>query len=38
MAEIPKYIDELLERRKRLANKLAYTCKAIDDYCEKNRY
>lgn len=38
MAEIPRYIDELLERRRRLANKLAHTSRAIDNYCEKNWY
>lgn len=37
MAEkhVPKYIVELLDRRRRLANKLMDVCYDIDSYCEK---
>lgn len=34
MAEIPKYVEKLLQRRKKLAMELITVCCEVDDYCE----
>ena len=35
MAEIPKYVEKLLQRRRKLAMDLITVCCEVDDYCEK---
>ena len=35
MATIPKYVEKLLERRRKLAFALIDVCCKVDDYCEK---
>lgn len=35
MAEIPKYVEKLLERRRKLAFELMDVCCKVDKYCEK---
>ena len=33
--EIPKYVEKLLERRRKLAEDLLDVCNKVDTYCEK---
>ena len=33
--EVPKYVQDLLDRRYKLALKLADVCSQVDDYCTK---
>lgn len=34
MAQIPKYVEKILERRRNYARKLAEASIAVDDYCQ----
>lgn len=35
MKQIPKYVENLLRRRKKLAEQLLEVCSEIDNYCDK---
>ena len=35
MKKIPKYVENMLQRRKKLALQLIDVCAQVDEYCEK---